>query len=172
MKERPILSMVEFPSSTTYVGCKNIDEFHEKVLETTKAIWGDCGKIVPQFILVSKQSLFLSAGVVFESEEDKNQVSQAIRELIRERNVYAIAFVCEGWMVDASKSKKPLDVRPSKHPQRIEILWASSEWKSPHSRKDTTYRIIRDEKGKVVELSPKGMPQGLSVAGRFANFFG
>ena len=80
-------------------------------------------------------------------QEDKEQTIKAVREIFAKHNVVRCVAMIEAWMVTVDKDGNPGDIKPSKRPDREEVVWLLGEGLGQQSM--TGYmKIVRNSDGK------------------------
>jgi len=111
------------------------------------------------------------------SDEGKDAVAEALREIVKKLDANLVLMVLESWMVkpnpeeaDYMQRTGEWKVRPSKHPNRIEIVLFSLT-KSNGDSWSCWAEIVRDAQNKpsIPEQPPK--LDYLQTGGRFGNLF-
>jgi hypothetical protein len=105
----------------------------------------------------------------FHNDAHKDMVSEGIKELVKRAEPDVVIYSAEAWMIVAKEYKEGVTIRPSYHPDRIEIVTARIEFKTGE-KYDCSAKILR-EKGKAwldkFDINPDG---GMSM-GRFVDFY-
>jgi hypothetical protein len=100
------------------------------------------------------------------SDEAKEAFCAAFRRAAEEFQVERYAFVCEGWVANASPDDPQSHVRPSEREDRREVLIVMVS-----SREDEALgsirEILRDADGVVTGLGPEEHEPELQMGGRF-----
>jgi hypothetical protein len=97
----------------------------------------------------------------------KKLVEIAMRKLLRSSGADAYVFMDEAWIVE-SKNKEgvPLDIAPSEHPDRREIVVITAEDKT--SQLIASRNILRPDNGKP-SLAPLEIYGEVTLQGRMTN---
>ena len=127
----------------------------ETIIEHAEQMLLDHGEVQPAVVFLHEDQVTL-APLSFESEEQKDLVSEFITTLGGKLGAHAIGFVSESWMAQAETDDKEevAKIVPSKHPNRKEILMATTTWRDVFGKERAarvTY-IKRDDEGKITDL--------------------
>ena len=149
-----------------YAGAK---EFAESIYakgpdEMVRAsIWGYSKK-------TKDVSVYVIADMPSEPDE-KDRLDLALRLQLKAHDISAYVFMCEGLAIDLTAADaKTYDRRipPSKSDRRIEVFTLTAS--DGKRQKSGSYKMIRDETGKVVNLEEWQMDDGETHSeGRFVN---
>jgi hypothetical protein len=105
----------------------------------------------------------------FHNDAHKDMVSEGIKELVKRSEPDIVVYSAEAWAATVKNYKEGVTIRPSYHPDRIEIVVVQIEFKTGE-KYDCSAKILR-EKGKArldkFDINPDG---GMSM-GRFVDFF-
>jgi len=154
---------------------KNAKDMVEVILKTAKGLLLKEGHHSPMlFAVTGNEALVCPIGQFLKTEDTKDSMGDMVRSMIAKFNAQGIGMVTESWMVkagDGVKSEDLVHIQASKHPARIEVLLTSANW-NDGSQYMRIHRIIRDNKGKVIQLAEIDTESGWEeIAGRFANYF-
>ena len=143
-------------------------QFVDLELKLVRHIFNDQKCIEPMVVLVKGDTRTLTP-VMFQNGDDdsKDIVSEGIKVLVRMFNPDAVVYMCEAWGVKSTKYDLN-EVRPSEHPNRIELLMVRIEFKTGE-KYDCSANIIRKEK--EVLLSDFEIIPGETTMGRFVDFY-
>lgn len=98
----------------------------------------------------------------------KDEVAAHIRAMLRDVEAESYVFMAEAWMVgiDPKEHRDPYTIRPSNHPDRIEVLTVYGE--NSERSISGSFNIVREE-GKPPTLTDFKVMDGTNLAGRFVN---
>lgn len=162
-----------------------LDDFTKTITEMVSDRFTEDHELEPVVFMLSIKEGKPAIGIVhglgqlFGSDEGKDVAAEALKEINESAKPIATAFASEGWYLSTTKDKSSdlidkegrMKVRPSDHPDRLEMLFINFE---THDRICmVTWSILREEgqPPMIVELNP---PEWVSkkvmvVQGRFGN---
>lgn len=160
---------------TEWVPVKSAKDIVEVLIDKAKDTLLHDGRHAPMLFVVTKDEVLVCAvGEFFKSDSAKDSIVDMVGKLIERFQAQGIAMVVEGWMVKASngvQSEELPQIKPSKHPARIEVLQIAAEWEDGN-RYMRVLRIIRNDKGKVNQLVEIDSESGFEeIGGRLTGFF-
>ena len=140
----------------------------ERVLLKTDA----AAQLVPVFATFKDGDVDIIA-TPWNNDEQKRQAQMLIRAKLIMEKCDAYSFVSEAWMLAVNKSEFPNaedydGIMPSQSERRIEVVVATAVAKSETGldKRFSTWAIIRNDQGVIVELKPMKEPyQGADSVG-------
>lgn len=145
--------------------------FAEAIMDHVEKIFLKVGNLQPTAILLHGDQATVIA-LTFENTEQKDLVSGFVRDMSSELGAHAVGFAAESWLASIKEEDKDkaLDVIPSEHPDKKEVIFVTATWKDVFGKGSAaraTY-IKRDEEEKVIELvrNDKELDDG-TCQGRF-----
>lgn len=142
-----------------------LQDFFAIAAENVSRIFRESGEAMPMWHAVDGNNEHILIATPWENDDEKDAASEALHEIFKEKRVKRFAFICEAWVVQAASAETALDTRPSKHPDRREVLMISAENREGNSLSGFFY-ILRPEHDKPT-LSPLHMNDHDALAGRF-----
>jgi hypothetical protein len=109
----------------------------------------DDHEVLPMWHAIQGNGEHILIATPWESDDEKEIAIGALRQMFVERHVKRFAFIVEAWVAEVKNLDGP---RPSKHPDRREVLMISAEDRSGESIMGYYY-ILRPEHGPP-KLSP------------------
>jgi hypothetical protein len=140
--------------------------FVDQELMLVNKIFNDLKEIRPMAILI-KDNHRVCIPTHHANDAQKDIVSQGIKELVKRSEPDTVVFMNEGWMVQM-KGQVDLDIKPSLHADRIEVVIVQIEFKTGE-KFGCIADIIRD--GKEAKLGKFDITHDQSSMGRFVDFF-
>ena len=154
-----------------------IQEFRERVTYTVENLFNEQKEVRQVLFGVRREGdnvamiVFDGLSALFSNPLTKRIARVAIAEFITKVNPLAIAFVSEGWSVEAQSEK--LDVPPSEHPDKKEILYINFETQNDEAY--YVWKIIRDsENNPTLEemIKDSWRRKSFKVQGNFTHLMG
>ena len=125
--------------------------------------------LAPAFIMVGPDGAITAFAPQWVTAADKEASAIYARALMRETGCVQYSFLSEAWVATQPKGWRPGDDEgpsPSDRPDRAEIVFALASDK--HHQVCRDWAIVRDRKGRIVKLEPRGDIGG-DILGRFSN---
>ena len=128
--------------------------------------------LTPVFATFAKDQVDIVA-TPWSNDEQKRIAQMLVRAKLIMEQCEAYSFVSEAWMLAVNKSEYPNaedydGIQPSKSERRVEVVVATAVAKSATGldKRFSTWAIIRNDQGVIVELKPMKEPyQGADRVG-------
>lgn len=140
-------------------------EFVDKELKLVTEAFNIMKELSPTVFFIKNDNR-VTIPANFNSDAQKDIVSQGIRELVKGTMPDIVIYVSEAWAVVTKDPEK--EIRPMFNPKRIEVLVVQIEFKSGEMF-GCSANIIRD--GKEPRLGEFRIIDNKMDTGRFTNFF-
>jgi hypothetical protein len=114
----------------------------------------------------SGRQMMLMDPEVMRSDEAKEVFCHAFRQAAQEFEVERYAFVCEGWVANATPDDPQSQRRPSEREDRREVLIIAVSNRQGEAIASMR-EILRDSAGQVSGLGPEEHTPELKLGGRF-----
>jgi hypothetical protein len=136
----------------------------EKIVQLAKELVLEMGYHEPiLFVKGSKRKIFMNFKEFGDTSDARaRNMLNAGASLAYKDNVgelEALVFIDEAWM------GMNMNIQPSKDPKRIEVLLINTLDPKTQEEGLIMFEMIRDPKGKLVDLKQNSMPEGGSVKG-------
>jgi hypothetical protein len=118
------------------------------------------------FVLVN-EDFHVSLPVIFTNAVEKDHASIRLRQLTAEAMPDYVIYVSEAWTVCVEEKDK--DILPSEHPDRVEIILVTIEFKTGEQFLCTANIKRENDSVQLEEFEIKPNPR--SNTGRFMNFY-
>ena len=167
----------------------NHQEFCDRVCRLSEQIFADCGRVEllaallgtrhpeTRQLLDEPQLFVIAPDEPAESIEKKDLFAVAVRSAARALGATTVALVMEAWMVQPEAINEPLnrakidallDMAPSEHPDRVEIVTVTVETKNGTTAYTAPIERDADGKGRLLPFTCLGK-QG-RMEGRLSRF--
>jgi hypothetical protein len=129
------------------------------------------GELTPFFVLVGPTGERQVIDTPSDDQLEKWLFLETMRKRMRENGTVAYAFIAEAWRApDEWESRQPVIARPSKHPDKVEVVMASAT--DGFSSVWGQWDIRRDAKGNPVALKRCPQEEGITCDGPILNLLG
>jgi hypothetical protein len=124
------------------IGCHNAERIFKEQGEVTP-IWHAVPEGDGDHLLIATP---------WRNDEEKEMALEAIRDMFQEKHIQSYVSIVEAWAVMGGDLNNVMDVRPSRHPDRREIVRVTAEDRNGKTLSGQFY-ILRPEHGEA-KLSP------------------
>jgi hypothetical protein len=145
---------------------KSLSDRIAETMEFAKTMMVEQGGLNPMFILESERG----AAPMIMPGADMGMASAVVRAIVQAYEIKRVLIVTEAWAVEAkgSDAKLDLNVPPSQHPDRIEIV-SCMGFQSDGEWAQVTSRILRHRNGSVKGFEEsKTMSSADRIGGRMS----
>lgn len=148
---------------------ENHREIADWLWPVSKQIITHEGEHTPTLVFFDSQSQnVVDLGSVF---YNKDIAANIMHDIASRPDVYAIAFICESWLVQAKKEEDVSNIIASERPDRIEVIYMTVEMRDLPGYLSRQAAILRDDKENIIGLSDDHDMFTNQTGGRFSNFF-
>jgi hypothetical protein len=137
-------------------------EFLDYHIASARLVFAAQGCIDPMFFGTDAQGACIILCPAFDNDEQKEAAAAEARAIFKAKNIIRYVFCSEAWALTVPTTTDAIP-RPSKHPDRIEVVIVEAEDKSG---KNLSVHMLIQRKGDTVTL---GEPKyfGDTSSGRF-----
>jgi hypothetical protein len=136
-------------------------------LAIIKQVFDEEGKLDTTFVVV-QDGAHISIPLILMPSTDRDRVSKTLRDLTAQVMPDFVIYISEAWCAIVSDNK--CDLPPSKHPDRVEIVIVTIEFKTGE-RFLCTANIKRENNTARLEEFEIKTDLSLGTTGRFMNFY-
>jgi hypothetical protein len=142
-------------------------ELFEIGRDNAARIFHDVGEVSPIWHAVPEYGDHMLIATPWSSDDEKDIAMEFLRYKFKEENVMRFVCVLEAWAVMAGDPKTLMNTRPSKHPDRREVIRIQAEDRDGSVLSGQFY-ILRPEHGPATLSRFHEDPSGMTIAGRMS----